>query len=57
MEEDRIELHSDEVQDIISRPPSSLIKYGITVIAAVVALVVIGSFIFRYPAMWCRVGW
>ena len=49
MEEDRIELHSDEVQDIISRPPSSLIKYGITVIAAVVALVVIGSFIFRYP--------
>ena len=49
MEENKIELHSEEVHDIISRPPSALVRYGITVIAAVVLFVIIGSFIFRYP--------
>lgn len=49
MEENKIELHNEEVRDIISRPPSALVRYGITVIAAVVLVVIIGSFIFRYP--------
>lgn len=49
MEENKIELRSEEVQDIMSRPPASLVRYGITVIAAVALLLVVGSFIFRYP--------
>lgn len=49
MEEKKIELRSEEVQDIMSRPPSSLVRYGISVIAAVAVLLIVGSFIFRYP--------
>lgn len=49
MEENKIELHNEEVQDIISRPPSALVRYGITVIAVVVLFAIVGSFIFSYP--------
>jgi len=44
-----IELRSEEVQEILSRPPHALIRYGITVICSVILLIVIGSFFFRYP--------
>jgi len=44
-----ISLRSEEVQEILSRPPHALIRYGITVICSVILLIVIGSFFFRYP--------
>jgi len=44
-----IELRSEEVQEILSRPPHALIRNGITVICSVILLIVIGSFFFRYP--------
>jgi multidrug resistance efflux pump len=46
---DKIELRSDEVQEILSRPPHSLIQYGISVITGVLLVIFIGSFFFRYP--------
>ncbi|MDD5186415.1 MAG: HlyD family efflux transporter periplasmic adaptor subunit [Paludibacter sp.] len=44
-----IELRSDEVQEILSRPPHALIRYGISVISGVMLILFIGSFFFRYP--------
>ena len=44
-----IELRSEEVQEILSRPPHALIRYGIAVICSVLLLIVIGCFFFRYP--------
>jgi len=44
-----IELRSEEVQEILSRPPHALIRYGISVICAVIIVLFIGSFFFRYP--------
>ncbi len=44
-----IELRSEEVQEILSRPPHALVRYGITVICSVLLMIFIGSFFFRYP--------
>ncbi len=44
-----IELRSDEVQEILSRPPHSLIRYGISVICGVLLILFVGSFFFKYP--------
>ncbi len=44
-----IELRSEEVQEILSRPPHGLIKYGISIICGVILVLFIGSFFFRYP--------
>lgn len=48
-EAERIELRSDEVQEILSRPPHRLVLYGITIICTVLFLLLGGSFFFRYP--------
>ena len=44
-----VELRSEEVQEILSRPPHALIRYGISVITGVLFVIFIGSFFFRYP--------
>ncbi|MCL2098559.1 MAG: hypothetical protein FWH23_07380 [Bacteroidales bacterium] len=44
-----IEIRSEEVQEILGRPPRWLIRWGITVIFTVVALLFIGSYFFKYP--------
>ncbi|MDR3327354.1 MAG: HlyD family secretion protein [Prevotellaceae bacterium] len=51
MEEDikNIELRSEEVQDILGRPPKWLIRWGITVIFVVMAGLFGGSYFFKYP--------
>jgi multidrug resistance efflux pump len=46
-----IELRSEEVQEILSRPPHALIRYGISVICGVMMILFTGSFFFRYPDM------
>lgn len=46
---DNIELRSDEVRDILTRPPHSLIRYGTTVICLILLMLIVGSFFFRYP--------
>jgi HlyD family secretion protein len=48
-ESDKIELRSDEVQEILSRPPHALVRYGISVICGVLLILFIGSFFFKYP--------
>jgi HlyD family secretion protein len=44
-----IELRSEEVQEILTRPPHALIRYGISIICGVILLLFVGSFFFRYP--------
>jgi HlyD family secretion protein len=48
-ESDKIELRSEEVQEILSRPPHALIRYGISIICGVIIIMFVGSFFFRYP--------
>ena len=44
-----IELRSDEVQEILSRPPHALVRYGISIICGVIVILFVGSFFFKYP--------
>lgn len=44
-----IELKSPTVQEILGRPPRWIIRWGITVILAVIILLFIGCFFFKYP--------
>jgi hypothetical protein len=41
--------NSEEFKEIIARPPHSLVQYGTGIISAVLVLLVLGSFLFRYP--------
>lgn len=45
----KIEIRSAEVQDILGKPPRKIVRYGITVIFSVIALILIGSWFFKYP--------
>lgn len=44
-----IELRCEEVQEILSRPPHSLIKWGITVFFGVILFLMVGGCFFSYP--------
>ncbi|NDV83395.1 HlyD family secretion protein [Bacteroides sp. 51] len=46
---DKIELRSEEMRDILTRPPHILIRSGISVICGIAILLLIGSFFFKYP--------
>ena len=44
-----IELRSEEVQDIMGKMPPSILRWGTTVIALVVMILLVGSYFFQYP--------
>lgn len=44
-----IELRSEEVQEILARPPHALVRWGITVFFTVLALFFIGGCFFKFP--------
>ncbi|MDR3327164.1 MAG: HlyD family secretion protein [Prevotellaceae bacterium] len=44
-----IELRSEEIRDILTHPPHILVRSGISVICAVIVLLFVGSFFFKYP--------
>ncbi len=44
-----LELRSEEVQEILTTPPGWMTRWGITVIAFVIALVIIASCVVSYP--------
>jgi len=46
---ENIELRSEEVQEILGHIPSRIIRYGIVTITAIVLVVFVGSFFFKYP--------
>lgn len=48
-ESDQIHLRSTEVQEILSRPPHALIRYGTVAISLVVLILLAAAFLFTYP--------
>jgi HlyD family secretion protein len=46
---EKIEIRSEEVQEILGKPPKWLIRYGITVIFFIVTGLFTGSYFFKYP--------
>ncbi|KEO75405.1 HlyD family secretion protein [Anditalea andensis] len=44
-----LHLRSDEVQEIISTPPAWLIRWGITLVFILTAVIIILSFLIKYP--------
>jgi len=44
-----IELRSEDVQDVMGHIPPAILRWGITVIALVVLVLLVGCFIFKYP--------
>ena len=48
-EEDKIELCSEEFQEVLGSVPSWILRWGITVLAIIVVLLLIGSSIIKYP--------
>lgn len=49
MAPNNIKLHNEEVQDILSRPPKGMIRWGSSTIGLIILIFIIGSFFFRYP--------
>ncbi len=43
------ELHSEEVHEIISRPPPGLVRWGMTLFFGLLCLLGLGSWLVRYP--------
>lgn len=48
-EANNINLRSEEVKEILGRPPRWMIRWGITVIFLLIVLLVFGSWFFKYP--------
>src|SRR6056297_2502979 len=44
-----IHLRSDEVQEILSRPPAWIVRWGTTLIVSIIVLLLLGSWFFKYP--------
>lgn len=45
----KIEIRSGEVQEILGGVPSGMVRYGIYLFAAIFALIIVFSFVFSYP--------
>jgi len=48
-EEDKIELRSEEFQEVLGAVPPWILRWGITVLAVVIVILLIGSAIIKYP--------
>lgn len=46
---DNIELRSESVQDILTRPPHWMIRWGNTIIFVILLLILIMSYVIKYP--------
>ena len=48
-EEDKIELRSEEFQEVLGAVPHWILRWGITVLAFVIVILLVGSAIIKYP--------
>lgn len=48
-EEQKIELRSEEFQDVLGAVPHRILRWGITVLAGIIVILLISSAIFKYP--------
>ena len=52
MKENKIQndiVRSEDVQDILSAPPAALVRVGSSVIGAIMLVIFVGCFFFKYP--------
>ncbi|HPQ35264.1 MAG TPA: HlyD family efflux transporter periplasmic adaptor subunit [Tenuifilaceae bacterium] len=49
MQQEKINIKSDEITEILGTPPRWIVRWGITVIFLVIGVVFVGSFFFSYP--------
>ena len=49
MEEDKIELYSEEVEDLLGTPPRKLVRWGITIFFLVICALITLSAVIDYP--------
>jgi len=49
LQEQKINIKSDEITEILGTPPRWIVRWGITIVFAVIAIIFIGSIFFRYP--------
>ena len=49
MEENKIELRSEPVQEVMSKIPPGILRYGITILFTILLVLLIGSYCFKYP--------
>lgn len=49
VETDKIELRSEEFQEVLGRIPNWMLRWGITILASLTLLFLIGSAFFKYP--------
>lgn len=47
--EKKIEIRSEDVNDILSRPPGWILSWGTVIIFSVILLILAGSAVFKYP--------
>jgi len=45
----KIEIRSEEVQEILGRPPKWILRWGIMLLFSVILLLFVGSWFFKYP--------
>ncbi|OQX79310.1 MAG: hypothetical protein B6D61_03800 [Bacteroidetes bacterium 4484_249] len=45
----KIEIRTEEIDEILGKTPNSIIRWGITVIFVIVVFLLIGSWFFKYP--------
>jgi len=48
-EEDKIELRSEEFQEVLGAVPPWILRWGITVLAVIIVILLIGSAVIKYP--------
>jgi len=46
---DNLHLRSEEVQEIIATPPAWLIRWGITLVFILTSMIILLSFLIKYP--------
>jgi HlyD family secretion protein len=49
MEKEKINIKSDEITEILGTPPRWIVRWGITLLFAIILVIFIGSIFFRYP--------
>ncbi|MBP1617176.1 MAG: hlyD 2 [Bacteroidetes bacterium] len=50
-QEKEIELYSEEVQEVFGNVPPWILRWGITFLGLIVAVLIAGSYLFKYPDM------
>lgn len=45
----KIEIRSEEIQEILGKPPQWLVRWGVSIMFITVSILIIGSFFYKYP--------